>query len=127
VYRAERFLDREVAIGPVRNHLLARLETELRAIELDRDFVRLERHQVGDAADLRIGVGIRPSRQTCIIDGVIAAEPFVWAEGLELHRREGRLVDVDAGDVPTRRESGLVEGERPRRIRNDAVMWRTMR
>ena len=42
----------EVAIGAVRNHCLTRLKTELGAIELYRDYVRLERHQAGDAADL---------------------------------------------------------------------------
>jgi hypothetical protein len=55
------------------------------AIEMDGDDVRLERHQVGDAADLRIGVRIRPGRQTCLTDVVIIAQPFVWAEGLAFY------------------------------------------
>ena len=109
--RTARLLDREVAIGAMRSHLLTRLEMELGAIEMDRDDLRLERHQVGDAADFSIGVGIRPGRQTCLTDGVIAAEPFVWAEGLEFHRSEGGLIDVGALNVPARRKTGLVENE----------------
>jgi hypothetical protein len=42
------------------------------AIEMDGDDVRLERHQVGDAADLRIGVRIRPGRQTRLTTGLVA-------------------------------------------------------
>src|SRR5262249_61478542 len=95
---------------------------ELDAIEMYRDDVRLERHQVGDATDLRIGIRIRTRRQTCVTDGVVAAEPFVWAEGLEFHGSEGGLIDVCAWNVPTRREAGLVEDERPRGIGDDAVM-----
>ena len=70
----------------MRNHRLTRLKMELRAIEMYRDDVRLERHQVGDAADLGIGVRIRPCRQTCVTDVVVAAEPFVRAEGLDVPR-----------------------------------------
>jgi len=55
---AGRLVDREVAIGTMRSHLLTRLEMQLGVIEMDRDDVRLKRHQVGDAADLSIGVGI---------------------------------------------------------------------
>jgi hypothetical protein len=66
----------------VRNHRLARLKTKLDAVELYRDDVRFERHQIGDAADLSIGVTIRPCRQTCITDVVVAAQPFVRAERL---------------------------------------------
>src|SRR4051794_6755902 len=119
--RADRLLDREVAIRAVRNHLLTRREMQLGAIEMDRDDVRLERHQVGDAADFWIGVGIRPGRQTCVTYGVVAAEPFVWAESLELYGSEGGLVDIGAQDVPARREAGLVEDEWPRGIGDDAV------
>jgi hypothetical protein len=68
----------------VRNHRLARLKTELFSIELHRDDVRLERHQIGDAADLGISLAIGPSRQTCVTDVVVAAQPFVRAEGLML-------------------------------------------
>src|SRR5262249_59437088 len=60
-------------------------------------------------------------RLTCVTDGVIAAEPFVRAEGLELYGREGRLIDVAAWNVPARREAGLVENERPLGIGDDPV------
>src|SRR5262249_16993580 len=49
-------------------------------------------------------------------------EPFVWAEGLKLYWSEGGLVDIDAQDVPARREAGLEEGERPRGVGDSAVM-----
>ena len=81
-FSGERLGHGEVAIGAMRNHRLARLKTELGAIKLYRDQVRLERHQAGDAADLRIGLTIRPCRQTRLADVVIAAQPFVRAEGL---------------------------------------------
>src|SRR5262245_23894178 len=122
VCRAGRLVDREVAIGAVWNHLLTRLEMKLGAVEINRDDAWLERHQVGDAADFNIGVGVRPGRQTCLTDAVIAAEPFVWAESLEFHRREGGLIDVGALNVPARREAGLVEDERTRGIGDGAVM-----
>src|SRR5262245_6371866 len=62
----KRFGDGETAIGAVRNHGLTGLKTELDAIELYRDHVRLERHQIGDAADLGIGLTIRPDvRHRC--------------------------------------------------------------
>src|SRR5260221_12213459 len=96
VCRLDHLGEVEVAIGAVRNHRLTRLKMELDAIEMYRDDVRLERHQVGDAADLRIGIRIRPCRQTCVTDGVVTAEPFVWAEGLEFHGSEGGLIDVCA-------------------------------
>src|ERR1700751_897978 len=111
----------EIAIGTVRNHRLARFEMELDAVEMYRDHVRLERHQVGDAANLRIGIRIRPCRQTCVTDGIIAAEPFVWAEGLEFHRSESGLIDVGAWNVPAWREAGLVENHRPPGIGDDPV------
>ena len=82
----QRLGDVEVAIGAVRNHRLTRLKTKLGAVELYRDDVRFERHQIGDAADLSIGVTIRPCRQTCITDVVVAAQPFVRAERLVFHR-----------------------------------------
>jgi hypothetical protein len=47
--------------GAMRNHRLPRLELELGAIEMYQDDVQLERHPVGDADDLRIGIKIRPS------------------------------------------------------------------
>ena len=41
---SDRLGNGEVAIGAVRNHHLARLKMELRAIEMHRDDVRFERH-----------------------------------------------------------------------------------
>jgi hypothetical protein len=40
------------------NHSLTMLKVELNAIELYRNHIGLERHQVQDAANLRIGVRI---------------------------------------------------------------------
>jgi hypothetical protein len=48
----------EVAIGAMWNNRLTRLKMEQGAIEMYRDDVRFERHQVRDAVDLRIGVWI---------------------------------------------------------------------
>ena len=48
----------EVAIGAMRDLSLTRLKTQLGAIKIDRDDVWFERYQVGDTADLRIGIGI---------------------------------------------------------------------
>ena len=113
--------DVEVAIGAVRNHRLTRFKMELDAIEMHRDDIRFERHQVGDAADLGIGLRIRPCRQTCVTNGVIAAEPLVRAEGLEFHGSERGLIDVGAWNVPARREAGLVEDQRSLGIGDDPV------
>jgi len=57
----DQLADIEVAIGTVRNHCLAWLKTERRPVEKERNDVRFERYQVGDAADLTIGVRIRPA------------------------------------------------------------------
>ena len=53
-----RRVDIEISIGPVRKHCLPRFKMELGPIELYRDDVRLERHQVGNATDLGIGFTI---------------------------------------------------------------------
>jgi hypothetical protein len=111
----------EVAIGAVRNHRLTRLKTELGAIEMHSDDIRFERHQVGDAANFGIGVGIRPCCLTRIANRVIAAESFVRAERLEFHSGEGGLIDVVAWNVPARRETGLVEYQRPLAVGDDPV------
>src|SRR6516165_4301678 len=105
----------------MRNHRLTRLETELGAIELYRDHVRLERHQVGDATDLGIGLTIRPCRQTCVTDVAVAAQPLVGAEGPVFHWGQRGLIDVGAYNVPPRREAGFVEDYRPLGIGDDAV------
>ena len=72
--------------------------------------------------DFCVGIRIRPGRQTRLTDGVIAAEPFVWAEGLQFHQCEGGLINVGALNVPARREAELVEDERTRGIGDGAVM-----
>jgi hypothetical protein len=81
-----RRVDVEIAIGPMRKHRLTRLKLELRAIELYRDDVRLERHQVVDTVDLAIGLTIRPCRLTGVANVVVTANPLVRAEGLEFDR-----------------------------------------
>src|SRR5215469_3248195 len=113
--------DRELAIRTVRNHSLTRLKTELCAIYLYRYDVRLERHQIGDAADLRVRVTIRPDRQTCVTDVVVATQPFVRAEGPVLNGSERMPINVGTWNVPARREAGLVENRGPFSIGNDAV------
>src|SRR4051812_161926 len=118
---AVRLGEGEVAIGSVRNHRLTRLQMKLGDTQMYRNDVRLERHQVRNAADLGIGGGIKPCRLTCVTDVVVAAEPFVWAEGLEFHRREGGLIDVGAGNVPAWSKARLVEHERPLGVSDDAV------
>ena len=74
--QGHRLVDREVAIGAMRNHRLTRLKMELGAIEIDRDDVRLERHQVGDAANLSVSVRVRPGRQTCLTVDRAGREPL---------------------------------------------------
>jgi hypothetical protein len=69
----------------VRNHGLTRLKTKLFALELHQDNVRLERHQVGYAANLGIASRYDHTAQTCITDVVVAAQPFVRAERLMFH------------------------------------------
>src|SRR5262249_13932159 len=118
---AERLGGVEVAIGSVRNHCLTGLKTELDAIELNRDDVWLERHQVGYAADLRIGVAIRPCRQTRITDVVVTAQTFIRAKGLIFHGRQRSLIDGGAWNVPARREAGFIKDKRPLRIGDDAI------
>jgi hypothetical protein len=97
----------------VRKHRLPRFKTQLVAIKLYGYDVRLEPHQVGDAAHLWIGLAIRPCRLACVTDVVVAAEPFVRAEGLVFHGGQRGLIDIGPWNVPTRREAGLVENYRP--------------
>ena len=111
----------EITIGAVRNHRLTRLQTKLGAIEMDSDNIRFERHQVGDATNLGIGVGIRPCCLTRVTDRVIAAESLVRAECLQFHSRESGCVDVLARNVPAWCETGLVENQRPLGIGDDPV------
>src|ERR1700733_3072116 len=84
----------EVTIGAVRNHSLTRLKTELGAVELHGENVRFERDQIRDAADLSIGLTIRPCPQTCVTDVVVTAQAFVRAEGLVSHRGQRGLINV---------------------------------
>src|SRR5262245_25355726 len=82
----------KVAIGAVRNDCLTRCKSQLSAIELYRNRVRLERNHVGDAADFGIRFAIRPCCQMCLTDVVVAAQPFVWAEGLVFHGSQRGLI-----------------------------------
>jgi hypothetical protein len=109
------------AIGTVRNYRLARLKTQLRAVELYRNYVRFEGHQAGNAVDLRKSHAIRPCPQTCITDVVVVAQPFVWAEGLMFHEGQRGLIDVGTRNISARRKAGLVEDKRPLSIGDDAT------
>src|SRR5262245_22381885 len=115
------FGDGEVAIGAVRDHGLTRLEMDSPAIDLHGDDIRLERHEVGDPADLGIRLTIRPGRVACITDVVVAAQPLVRAEGLLVHGRQRRLVDVCAWYVPSRREARFVQHPRLLSVGDDTV------
>ena len=91
----------EFPIGTVRNYRLTRFKVELSAVQMHRNYVWLERHQTGDAANFRIGLPIRPCRQACVTDIVVAAQTFVRAKGLMFHESEcGR-----SNDAPSRRRS----------------------
>src|SRR4029077_3300099 len=57
----------------------------------------------------------------CVTDVVVAAQPFVRAEGLVFHRGQGGLIDVGPCKVPARSEARLVEDYRPLGIGDDAV------
>src|SRR5262249_16489416 len=72
----------ELAIGTMGNHGLSRLKTKVLGIELYGYNIRLEGHQPGDTFHFRIGLAIRPCRQTCITNVVVAAHAFVRAKGL---------------------------------------------
>ena len=53
-----RFGNAEFAVWTVRNYRLTRFKVELSAIQMHRNYVRLERHQTGDAADFRISFAV---------------------------------------------------------------------
>src|SRR6266478_7288918 len=57
----------------------------------------------------------------CFTYVVVAAQPFVRAEGLAFHGSERRIINVGTWNVPTRREAGLVQNHGPFSIGNDAV------
>src|SRR5206468_2044448 len=99
--------DVEVAIRAVRNHGLTRLETELDAIELYRDDIRLERHQIGDAITVtdHEATGCLADIDAVVAVGSVAQDPFVFfIEGVHggpgerdpsvQFARVGRQVDV---------------------------------
>jgi hypothetical protein len=88
---------------------------------MNRNNVRFERDQAGNANNLRIGFAIRPGRKACVADVVVAADPFVGAKGLMFHEGKNGLIDVGTRNVPPRGKTGLVEGERLLAVRDDAV------
>ena len=98
----------EFAIGTMRNHGLTRLKTKLHAVELHRNDIRLEGHQVGDAANFSIGLTIRPCGETCVTDVVVAAQTFVRTKALMFHESQSGFVDVGARNVPPRGKAGLL-------------------
>src|SRR5215469_1188832 len=112
----------EFAIRTVRNYCLTRLKTQLDAVELHRNYVRLERHESGNASDFGISLTIRPCRKTCVAGVVITAQAFVRTEGLMFYESQRGLIDVGAQNVPSRRKAGLVEDERPLSIGDNAVL-----
>jgi len=98
----EHFVERELTIGAVRDDALARLEMELFAIEVNRDDVRLERHEVGDAADLRVGIRISPGRGSGLTDVAVATDSFASRDCLQAALRSfaDRLHAQCAGTQP---------------------------
>ena len=92
---------------------MARLKAELSAIQRDRNNVRFERNEAGNATNFRIGFAIRPCRKVCIADVVIAAQTLVGTKRLMFHEAKSGLIDVGARNVPARSKTGLVEDQRP--------------
>ena len=92
----------------MRNHGLARLKAELSAIQRDRNNVRFERNQAGNATNFRIGFAIRPCCKTCIADVVVAAQTFVGAKRLMFYEGKSGLIDVGTRNVPARSKTRLV-------------------
>src|SRR5580658_7558031 len=94
---------------------------KLYAVELYRYNVRLERHQVVDAAHFRVGFPIRPCRETRLANVVVTTQPFVRAEGSMIHRGERRFINVRVRNVPAWSKTGLIERQRSAGIGDDAV------
>src|SRR5262252_4300545 len=88
------FGNAEFAVGAMWNDGLARLKTELSAIQRDRN-------------NVRIGFPIRPCRKACIADVVIAAQTFVGTERLMFHEGKSGLINVGARNVPARSKTRL--------------------
>jgi hypothetical protein len=80
-----RLSNTQFAIGAVRDYRLTWFKLELPAIELHRNYLRLERHQAGDTANFGIGLTIGPCPETRVTDVVVAAEPLVRTERLVHH------------------------------------------
>src|SRR5258705_11421027 len=93
VRRGKRLGDGQFPIGPMLEHRLTGLETELLAVELHGNDIRLERHEVGDAVDAGIRLTIRPRRQARVTDVIVAAHAFVRAEALVFDERQRGLID----------------------------------
>src|SRR5260221_4904204 len=100
-------------VDPVLLDALARLERKLLVVEENVDHVRLEGDEIGDARDLGPRLQVRPRGPLALADVVVTGEALVGAERLPLDGNERALVDVLARHVPARRETGLVEHERP--------------
>jgi transposase-like protein len=105
----------------VRDHGLAGLQPEPGAVEVDRDLVWLEGDEAGDTPDLRPGVLVRPRCLARVPDVVVAGQALVGTERLASGRGQRGLVDVGPRDVPAGREPGLLQGQRPGGVGEDAV------
>ena len=86
--RAGRLVDRQVAIGAMWIDLLTRLEVELSAVKMDRDEAGSNDTRLEMRVLQRRRHGTTRPADALLTHGVITADPFVWAEGLELHRSE---------------------------------------
>jgi hypothetical protein len=64
---------------------------------------------------------VRRLDQMCITDVVIAAQPFVRAEGLMFDRSERGLMNIGTWNVPARRKTGLIENYGLLGIGDDSV------
>src|SRR5262249_39746960 len=114
-------VDAEVAIGPVRQDVLARSGLELLTVYRDRQLLGIERDEVRDALDFLEGSAIGPSGGSCIADVVVGREALVRAEGLPFDGLEGVGFDIRAGYVPARGKAGLVQHKRSVRARDEMV------
>src|SRR5712691_12683213 len=109
----EHLLGVQASVDSVLLHALARLERKLLVVEENVDHVRLEGDEIGYARDLGPRPQVRPRGPFALADVVVTGEALVGAERLPLDGDERALVDVLARHVPARRETGLVEHERP--------------
>src|ERR1700756_2003832 len=98
----------EFAVGAMRNDGLARLKAELNAIQRDRNNVRFERNEAGNATNFRIGFAIRPCCKVRIADVVIAAQTFVGTKRLMFYEAKSGLINVGTRNVPARSKARLI-------------------